>query len=669
MIIFADHDIVKQPPYGKIDLISCRNLLIYINPLLQKKILTSLHFCLNMGGFLFLGPSENLGELRKSFSEIDKKWKIFRNIEINRNFRDTTYTTPGFEKQWTNPAIGVLHKKHVLKNNLTEIINKTLLEESGYEAGICVDEDFKITLSFGNYEKYLLPKIFNFKLLEMLPAELSMATSNTLRMAKNQNNKAIIKGVKFEKNGSINSVNLFIKPFSSDNATEQTVFLVLFGDENIQTISKKEVEVFNFDEHTHRNIEDLKNELEESRIKLRYAYEALDLSNENISSYNEELISSNEEMQSTNEELQSVNEELQTVNSEYQLKIKELAELNDDLNNYFRGTVNGQIYVDNNHIVRKFTPFAIQQVNLKESDIGRPLSDISTNIKFATLIEDINNVTKDSVAKEKEIQTNDGRWYQMMIIPYIKQQDNQIDGVIITFNDITKLKITQEKLYNSNEDHDTFIYSASHDLKGPIANIEGLIGLLEEIIQPEDKEALELTGMIDKSVLRLKETVAELSNIVRIESEFNEQENIHVNDLLEEIKLSMKGFLLRSKAKIHIDLKEQEITFAKKNLRSILANLLSNAVKYASPDREPEVKIRTEKTGDYIVLTVQDNGLGLKENKLKDLFTKFQRLHSHVEGTGIGLYLTKKLITNAGGKIEVESELGKGSTFRVYFLK
>lgn len=668
MIIFADHDIVKQPPYGKIDLISCRNLLIYINPLLQKRILASLHFCLNLGGYLFLGPSESLGDLKNSFEEIDKKWRIYKNTEISLNFRDTTYSTPGLTPQWVNPRQVSTPVNSSLDDGLLGILNQTLLEESGYDAGVCVDADFRILQFFGNYEKYLLPKIFNFSLLEMLPEELYIATSTTLRKAVKENKKEVLKGVKFSVNESISSVNIFVKPISSEKSLMQPVLLVLFSEDK-EAIVDKDVEVFQMEKHSLRYLDDMNTELTETKQKLKEALNALKVSNENIDSYNEELISSNEEMQSTNEELQSVNEELQTVNTEYQLKIKELAELNDDLNNYFKGTMNGQIYVDRNLIVRKFTPSAIKQVNLKQSDIGRPLGDISTNIKFEVLTEDIILVIASGATTEKEIQTNDNRWYQMMIIPYVRQQDDKKDGAIITFNDITQLKVAQEKLAKINADHGTFIYSASHDLKSPLANVSALISFLKDISDPENRSIKDLTDLIDISITKLKETINELSDIARIESEINEVEPIDLPDLVEEIKYSIKNKIHESKVKFKSDFKVSEVRFSKKNLRSILLNILDNAIKYRSSDRNLEVLLRTEELKDFIVLSVQDNGMGLESSKKNEIFLKFKRQHSHVEGSGVGLYLVKKLMINAGGKIEVESELGKGSTFRLYFKK
>ena len=309
MIIFADHDIVKQPPYGKIDLISCRNLLIYINPLLQKKILNSLHFCLNLGGYLFLGPSETLGDLKKSFREIDKKWKIFKSLESVSSTRGATYSTPGIEKLYNLPPRGSSPQKNILKRNLTDTIQLALMEESGYKAGICVNEDLMIILSFGDCEQYLLPKIFNFDLLEMLPEELSIAVSTSIRKALKSNKKVILNNIQFSRNESTHSVDILVKPCFNDVKADQNVILILLDDRQVSVYQEEDPEDFNLEKYTLQFLEDLRLENTEIKQKLRDTQDALELSNDNLSSYNEELISSNEEMQSTNEELQSLNEE------------------------------------------------------------------------------------------------------------------------------------------------------------------------------------------------------------------------------------------------------------------------------------------------------------------------------------------------------------------------
>lgn len=282
-------------------------------------------------------------------------------------------------------------------------------------------------------------------------------------------------------------------------------------------------------------------------------------------------------------------------------------------------------------------------------------------------MDDIGEVISSSATVKKEVQTLEGRWYQMTALPYTKQQNNQNDGAIITFNDITELKESRDKLSRINADHDTFIYAVSHDLKGPLANLKSLASFLEDSVglqTKEDKETLELIG---QSISNLTETINELSDIAKIENEIEANENINVKQLIKEVESNMRDSLVKTKAAINLDLKVTEIPFSKKNLRGIITNLLSNSIKYSSPERTPEVTIKTEKSADFIKLSVRDNGLGIPENKKDEIFAKFKRAHTHVEGNGVGLYLVKKIITNAGGDIEVESELGKGTVFNVYF--
>jgi two-component system CheB/CheR fusion protein len=668
MIIFADHDIVKQPPYGKIDLISCRNLLIYMNPILQKKILSSLYFCLNLGGFLFLGPSESLGEIKKSFSEVDKKWRIFKSIESARNLRDTTYTTPGRDRQLINRKISELPQSSKADTNLTAMTLTSLLEVSDYDAGVWVDTNFEIKQSYGNYEKYLIPKMFNFNLLEMLPEALSIVTSTTVRKAIKSKKKQT-QNVKFKKDEQMRSTDVFVKPFLSEQSSSKSLILVMYNETNAEKAVESEIEVFEMEAQTKHYIEDMREELAEKNQELEGVYKELEISNDNISAYNEELISSNEEMQSTNEELQSVNEELQTVNTEYQLKIRELANLNDDMNNYFKSTISAQLYVDSDLILRKFTPSAIKQINLKESDLGRPLSDISTNIRFSTLIDDLEKITSTGDSIDKEVQTMDGRWYHMMALPYVKQADNLPDGVNIAFHDITELKKVQDKLSRINADHDTFIYAVSHDLRGPLHNLGALISNFKESLTSPSEETTELVTMLDISTRNLTSIILELTDIAKIESEMDEYDSINIQQLLKEVQDSIRVELVSSKAQIHLDIEEPEILFSKKSLRSILFNLLSNSIRYRSQDRQLTITISTKKSGDYIVLSVADNGQGIAENEKKRIFGAFQRAHTKLEGLGVGLFLAKKAIINGGGDIKVESELGKGSVFKVYFQK
>lgn len=357
-----------------------------------------------------------------------------------------------------------------------------------------------------------------------------------------------------------------------------------------------------------------------------------------------------------------------------QKKISELIELNDELENYFRNTIIPQLFVDANLILRKFTPPAMKHFDLTSEHIGRPMEEMVDNIRFSTIIHDIHEVIETENILEKEIQTTDSKWFQMNIIPYLLKKENKANGVIITFVDITsRIKLLKE-LEKLNSSHETFIYSVSHDLKAPLLNIEGLVQHLikksSELLKSsgkDNKEQVAVAEMLDQSVNSMKKIIAELSEIAKIEGNYKENvETVHFETMLQEVKWTIKNRIIESKANIYIDIKEPQIEFSRKNLRSILYNLLSNAVKYRSPDRTPEIYIKTEKDDDFIKISVKDNGLGISPTKKEELFTPYTRIEKHVEGTGIGLYLVKRIIENEGGKIIVNTVFNEGSEFIVY---
>jgi two-component system CheB/CheR fusion protein len=669
MIIFAQHDLVKNPPYCNMHFISCRNLLIYMTPILQKKIFSMMIFGLKRDGYLFLGSSENPAPVIKNLEVVNKKWKIYKNLKVKRDVSFDVFSLPELLDIKRTPSIAHEMTSHNYGNTISEAMQVSLAGEQHYLA-ICIDEHNLVIKTYGDTKRYLLQQNFTSNLVELLPKPLAVAF-NTLIKRVGQTKKLVsVSGIKIINADAIVKVKLSVSPLAV-NKNEQKLLMVTFSPDETATLQPEGDIVFDEKIYHDQYTVNLEEELKELKVKLHSAYERLDASNENMQSFNEELISANEEMQSTNEEMQSVNEELHTINADYQLKNKELLEINDDLNNYFRSNVNGQLFINNDLLLMKFSPGTVKQINLLESDIGRPLSNISTNIKFETIIEDIKEVLQEGNIITKEIETNNGKWYQIMTMPYIQQIDQKRNGAIVTFNDISELKAAQldldqknASLTRINSDLDNFVYTASHDLLAPLANIETSIGVMN-LIKVADPGMLKFLAIINSSVKKFRTLIKDISVIARLEGDMLNMEMVDMEDIIRNIEWSLENRIKSSGAVITQNLEVKEILFSKKNLRSILFNLVSNGIKF-NDSEVPMIHIDIAKNKEHIMLSVQDNGKGIAKNEMDIIFDMYGRLHKEVDGQGIGLYLAKKIIDAASGNITVESELGKGSKFIIY---
>ena len=616
MVIFAQHDLVKNPPYCNMHLISCRNLLIYMTPALQKKIFLMLLFGLIKNGYLFLGPSENPMPIIKNLEAVNKKWKIYKNLEANRVVRFDAFSLPELHDIKHTPSPGSRDDTSLDTNNIVaEAVNVSLVNELDCLV-VCIDEHNHVVKFYGDTTKYLLQKNFNLNLTELLPRQLAVALNTLSTGVLKTNKKATINGIKIKNGEIINKVNLSVSPLIIKKGN-QRLLMVTISEEKLITPAQQEDIVFDEKIYLDQYTMNLEEELRELKDKLHYTYEKLDASNENMQSFNEELLSANEEMQSTNEEMQSVNEELHTINADYQLKNKELQEVNDDLNNYFRSNINGQLFVNNDLILMKFSPGAVKQINLRETDVGRPLSNISTNIKFETITGDIKQVLADGNNITKEIETNNGKWYQVMTMPYIQQADSKMNGAVITFNDITELKKTQleldkknKSLLRINADLDNFVHVASHDLLAPLGNIEVSIGVMNEI-KVTDPALNNFLNVINSSVKKFRTLISDIATIAKLESDMAVLEMVDVDDIINNIEWSLDNKIKSAGAVINRNLEVKHILFSKKNLRSIIYNLISNGIKFKR-DEPPVIDIHSKKERDNIILIVQDNGIGIR---------------------------------------------------------
>ena len=348
-------------------------------------------------------------------------------------------------------------------------------------------------------------------------------------------------------------------------------------------------------------------------------------------------------------------------------QIQELIEHNDELENYFRNTIIPQLFVDGEFKLQKFTPPAMKQFNLSAKDVGRSINDIKDNFRFPTLIDNIQQVIDSNEILEKEIQTTDMRWYQMNIIPYVKIRDNKTDGVIITFVEITmriKDLKEQEKMI---AEHEILLDTISHDIKNPLSNLVMAIELFKGVSPNDEREFNSLLKVVDNALTKMHKLIKELTEVRQDVYKYKASEELlNFEHILEDVRLTLGNNIIETNTKITCEINISEITFSRRKLRTIIYNLVNNAIKFKAAERLPVIIITTNKENDYIVISVKDNGIGIDESKFDAIFSKYYRSENAIEGTGIGLYLVKEIVSNAGGKVMVKSQLDKGTEFRVY---
>jgi len=461
MMIFSEQDVIEDPPFSKLDLISCRNMLIYMGAELQKKLIPLFHYSLNPGGILFLGTSETIGGFADMFNVLDRKFKLYQSKE---NFQSMTHTAPGRFLPPISSRVGVVPQTpgksaYAMKLPLRELTEQAMLQHAAL-SGALVNTTGDILYLHGRTGMYLEPASGESGINSIIKmAREGLQNELTMALRKAAKLKEIVRcpNLRVKTNGDFTMVNLTIRPVVTTPAATPAELLYLVILEEAPPVA-----LMNIDESSgtsdqssdpHIIITKLKHELHTKEEYLRSANEELEASNEELKSFSEEMQSMNEELQSANEELetskeelQSVNEELATVNAELQTKVSNLSRVNNDMNNLLAGTGIGTVFVDRQMHILRYTPSATRIINLIPTDMGRPASHIVSNlIGYDHLIADIQAVLDTLVPKEVEVQTIEGKWYTMHIQPY-RTLDNVIEGAVITFVDISEMKRIEKKL-------------------------------------------------------------------------------------------------------------------------------------------------------------------------------------------------------------------------------
>jgi len=453
MVVFAPQNVIKDPPFTKLDILLCRNMLIYMEPELQKKLIALFNYSLNPGGIMVLGTAETLGSLSVAFKEIDAKYKIYKCAETALSAELIDFPSSFYHHRGVN-----VEKKTPQKvvENIQVLADQILLQHFA-PASVLLNTAGDILYITGRTGKYLEPVAgkANWNIHAMARKGLRHELPGAFRKAMQNFTPVIIRNVKIGANGGTIFVDVTVQRIENPDVLKGMIMLV-FTDvpamveqsrlnpktgKPVSSVKQKELEI-----ELQRNYE----ELQSAREEMQTSQEELKSTNEELQSTNEELQSTNEELTTSKEEMQSLNEELQTVNTELQSKVTDFIRANDDMKNLLNSTEIATLFLDKDLNIRRFTDQVTKIVKLRNTDIGRPFTDLVTDLKYSEIGIHALQVIKTLIFTETAAETHDGRWYNVRIMPY-RTLDDHIDGLVMTFTDITIAKILEVELNETKE--------------------------------------------------------------------------------------------------------------------------------------------------------------------------------------------------------------------------
>jgi two-component system, chemotaxis family, CheB/CheR fusion protein len=698
---FSRHDITVDPPLAKMDLISCRNLLIYLTPETQRHVIPIFHYALKAGGLLWLGLSETTGGFSNLFNPIDKTHKTYGKInvpsKISLNFRTSTYI-PNEREMGKNPQM-----QAPMPINLDKVSEIALQNEY---PGVLINGEMEIIQFRGRTAPFIEPAsgIASYHLTKMVRPEIKAELRRLVLLATKKKSSVYKEGMSIQEGDKLTRFNLKVLPITPISETSQVsgeeYYLILF--ENQTTIeaskSKKKIGTSPEDgkgsDSSEATILELQKELLESQEYQSSLIEKYEASREDHSTANEELQSINEELQSTNEELetakeelQSTNEELSTVNDELQNRSIEQMQLSNDLINLLGSVQIPILMLGNDHSIRRFTPLAASALNLLQTDVGRPISDLKLNFSSPETDLDLDqlvtNVLEQMSSKELEVQDTKGKWFKLQVRPY-KTIDNKIDGAVLAWIDIDTLKNSLKEAKEAkaeadraNKSKDLFLATLSHELRTPLTSILSWTQLIlrGKLDAERTEHGLHIIEDNAKVQAQLINDLLDVSRIILGKFSLT-MEKVNTQVVLQAAIDSVLPTATSKSIRIETYYEPQipDIMADPLRLQQIFWNLLSNAVKFSSP--ESFIVVRLTKFFDNkginteAMIQVIDSGKGIDPEFIPHIFDKFSqedsssiKLHG---GLGLGLAIVKNLVELHGGVIRVEASEGKpGATFTV----
>ena len=686
-VVFAVQDVLSDPPFSKIDFISCRNLLIYLGHEAQAKVISLFHFALRPGGILLLGSSETAGHVEGRFEIVSKPERLYRHVgrvqtgdvgfALGRSDGPRSVIRP-------RPAAPVPSRQ----NELADLARRTALQFYA-PALVLINRKMECLYFLGPTQRYLHHAEGHptNDLLGMVPKDMHVKLRAAIQRAGPQQLHVSVDGALFDPSNRDRACTITVNSLQHEG---EELLLVGFLDAEkdskpalripFSKAANGQIEPGHKPSHDdHARIMDLERELDTTRTELHAAIHNLELSSEEQKAVNEEALSVNEEFQSTNEELltskeelQSLNEELTALNNQLQETLDRQRTMSNDLQNVLYSTDVATLFLDPDLKIRFFTPATKSVFNVIPSDVGRPLADLHSLAADTQLAADARSVLKDLAPVDREIETETDVWFTRRILPY-RNHDAQVEGVVITFTDISErkrirkaLELAKLEAEQANRAKSRFLAAASHDLRQPLQTIAFVQGLLARTVEGE--KAQKLVKRLDDTLHAMSGMLNALLDINQIEAGVVRADIVSypLNDLFDRLR---EEFFYHAQAKalvfrivpcrhiIHTD---------PRLLEQMIRNLLTNAIKYT---RSGKVLLGCRRRGGALSIEIWDTGIGIPEAELQTIFEEYHQLDNAARersrGLGLGLAIVQRLVSLLGYKVQVRSKLGKGSVFAI----
>jgi two-component system CheB/CheR fusion protein len=669
-VVFTIQDVLADPPFSRLDMISCRNLLIYLGPEAQVKVLSLFHFALVPGGLLLLGSAETAGSGSDRFEVVAKAERLYRRIGKNRG-GDLGFAQAAGEtvRSQARPE----QRSAPSRQNALADLCRRLVMEAYAPAAVLINQHHECLFSLGPTHRYLRVASGHptQDLLAMARQGLRTKLRAAIQRASQNRTRVVVPGGHIDEDQGV-AFDISVQPVSSDG---DDLLLVCFVDAQKQTHGSERPA----SPGDQAQLTEIEQELAATKTELQSAIRNLEISGEEQKAINEEALSVNEEFQSTNEELltskeelQSLNEELTALNTQLQETLERQRTTSSDLQNVLYSTDVATLFLDASLNIRFFTPATKSVFNILAGDIGRPLSDLHSLAADETLTEDARAVLKAAAPMEREVEAASGVHFCRRVMPY-RAHDNAVEGVVITFTDITERKHAAKALQEAKLDADLanvtksrFLAAASHDLRQPLQSLAFLQGLLAKTVQGDREKEL---------VKRLEQTLGAMSGMLNTLLDINQIEAgvvrpevcaFPIGDLLRRLRDEFTYHAQAGGLELHVVACDVSVRSDPALLEQMIRNLVSNALKYTPKGR---VLVGCRRRKGLLSVEIWDTGIGIAKEDQQAIFAEYHQVcnaaRERSRGMGLGLSIVQRLGELLGHRVRVRSWPGKGSVFSI----